>query len=86
MPIADRANIVLRVMAALGVCGVPRVLMMPENGGIRKHLTRSLKHEKKWAMWTFPAYIYVGDFPHGLPEKDMLPPDYNTLQKFARVV
>ena len=30
--------------------------------------------------------IYVGDFPHVPSDKDMLPPDYNTLQKFARVV
>ena len=47
MPIADRANTVLRVMAALGACGVSRVLMMPENGGIRRHLTRSLNRERK---------------------------------------
>ena len=46
MPIADRANTVLRVMAALGACGVPRVLMMPENGGIRRHLARSLERER----------------------------------------
>ena len=31
MPIADRANIVLRVMASLGSRGVSTVLMMPEN-------------------------------------------------------
>ena len=59
MPIADRANIVLRVMAALRACGVPRVLMMPENGGIRRHLTRSLKHENKLGHVDFPSLHYT---------------------------
>ena len=59
MPIADRANIVLRVMAPLGSCGVPTVLTMPENGGIKRHLSRSLKHEKKLGHVDFPSLHYT---------------------------
>ena len=35
LQITDRANIVLRVLACLGACGVSEVLAMPERGGIR---------------------------------------------------
>lgn len=62
MPIADRANTVLRVMAALGACGVPRVLMMPEDGGIRRHLTRSLKRERNLGRAGLPA-LHFTDTP-----------------------
>ena len=55
MPVADRANAILRVMAALGACGVPRVLMMPENGGIGRHLARSLERERKLGRTGLPA-------------------------------
>ena len=59
MPIADRANTVLRVMAALGACGVPRVLMMPEDGGIRRHLTRSLKRERNQGHADLPCLEFT---------------------------
>lgn len=59
MPIADRANTVLRVMAALGACGVSRVLMMPENGGIRRHLTRSLDHQRRLGHTELPVLDYT---------------------------
>ena len=59
MPIVDRANVILRVMAALGACGVPKVLMMPENGGIRRALTRSLEREKKLGHATFPSLKFT---------------------------
>ncbi len=42
LQIADRANILLRVLAALHACGVRDVLMMPENGGIRAHVERGM--------------------------------------------
>ena len=42
LQIADRANIVLRVLACLGACGVAEVLAMPERGGIRAHVERGL--------------------------------------------
>lgn len=62
IPVADRANTVLRVMAALGSCGVSRVLMMPENGGIRRHLTRSLEHERSRGHTDLP-YLDFTDTP-----------------------
>ncbi len=46
LQITDRVNIVLRVLAAAGSCGVERVLMMPDRGGIRTLLARSLEREK----------------------------------------
>ena len=59
MPVADRANTVLRVMAALGTCGVSRVLMMPENGGIRRHLTRSLERKRNLGHTDLPLLHYT---------------------------
>ena len=46
LQIADRANIVLRVLACLGACGVPEVLAMPERGGIRAHVERGLERAR----------------------------------------
>ncbi|WP_454724491.1 MULTISPECIES: ATP-NAD kinase family protein [Cupriavidus] len=44
LQLADRVNIVLRLLAALAACGVGRVLMMPDREGMRvllaRHLTR----------------------------------------------
>ena len=62
MPIADRANTVLRVMAALGACGVSSVLMMPENGGIGRHLRRSLQRERNLGHAGLPA-LHFTDTP-----------------------
>ncbi|MGE5338846.1 MAG: ATP-NAD kinase family protein [Gemmatimonadota bacterium] len=45
MQISDRVNIVLRMLSAAAACGVVRVLMMPDRGGIRALLERSLKRE-----------------------------------------
>jgi NAD kinase len=45
LQIADRVNIVLRVLSALAAMRVPRVLMMPDKGGIRAMLMRSLQRE-----------------------------------------
>ena len=59
MPVADRANTVLRVMAALGACGVSRVLMMPENGGIIRHLTRSLERERSQGHTDLPCLDFT---------------------------
>ena len=43
LQIADRVNIVLRVLTAVHSLGVERVLVMPDNGGIRALLDRHLK-------------------------------------------
>ncbi|MDH5538217.1 MAG: NAD(+)/NADH kinase, partial [Rhizobacter sp.] len=42
LQIADRVNIVLRVLTAAHELGVDRVLVMPDNGGIRALLQRQL--------------------------------------------
>ncbi len=54
LQVADRANIVMRVLAAMWACGVKRVLMMPENGGIRSLLKRGLQREQKLGDNCFP--------------------------------
>ena len=59
MPIGDRANTVLRVMASLGACGVSSVLMMPENGGIRRHLVRSLERERRLGHAELPRLEFT---------------------------
>ena len=55
---ADRVNIVLRVLAAAGSCGVGRVLMMPDTGGISAMLSRSLARERA-SNHHFPAVEFL---------------------------
>ena len=62
LQITDRANIVLRVLACLKSCGVADVLMMPENGGIRRHVQRGLTHSANCGDGQFPNVHYV-DMP-----------------------
>ena len=54
LQVSDRANIVMRVLAAMRACGVQRVLMMPENGGISSLLKRGLQREKQLGDNRFP--------------------------------
>lgn len=54
LQVSDRANIVMCVLAAVRACGVKRVLMMPENGGIRSLLKRGLQREKQLGENRFP--------------------------------
>jgi len=42
LQLADRVNIVLRLLAALAACGVGRVMMMPDREGLRVMLARHL--------------------------------------------
>jgi NAD+ kinase len=46
LQIADRANIVLRVLAGLAAAGVPAVTVMPDRKGITALLERSLARER----------------------------------------
>jgi predicted polyphosphate/ATP-dependent NAD kinase len=46
LQLADRVNIVLRATAALGACGVTRVLMMPDREGLKPMLERHLLRER----------------------------------------
>ncbi len=61
LQISDRVNIVLSVLTVVGAMGVRRVLMMPDNGGIRAMLMRSLKRE--------------GNLHHAFPEVEFLDMD-----------
>jgi predicted polyphosphate/ATP-dependent NAD kinase len=59
LQIADRANIVLRVLAALAACGVADVLVMPESGGIRGHVVRGLERSRNQGERRFPRVIFL---------------------------
>jgi predicted polyphosphate/ATP-dependent NAD kinase len=59
LQIADRANIVLRILASLRACGVERVLMMPEKGGICAHIERQLAPARNSDAARFPVLDYV---------------------------
>ncbi|SEI12487.1 ATP-NAD kinase family protein [Paracoccus alkenifer] len=62
LPINDRANIVLRMMTGLAAAGVQEVVVMPENGGIRFHLERSIRREARLGHANFPQLRYL-DMP-----------------------
>lgn len=62
LPINDRANIVLRMMAGLAASGVDEVVVMPENGGIRFQLERSIQRELRLGHMNFPRLRYL-DMP-----------------------
>jgi hypothetical protein len=57
LQISDRANIVLRVLTAAAACGVTRALVMPDRGGIRAHLQRSLS--RHWPEGHFPQVEFL---------------------------
>ncbi|WP_244817805.1 ATP-NAD kinase family protein [Caballeronia sp. Lep1P3] len=42
LQLADRVNIVLRLLSSLAACGVPRVVMMPDREGLKVMLERHL--------------------------------------------
>ncbi|MEL6233395.1 MAG: NAD(+)/NADH kinase [Pseudomonadota bacterium] len=62
LPINDRANILLRMLTGLARMGVTDVLVMPENGGIRTHLMRTIARETKLGTARFPGVRYL-DMP-----------------------
>lgn len=62
LQITDRANIVLRVLAALKATGVEEVLMMPERGGIWTHVERGLKRARNVGECGFPSVSHI-DIP-----------------------
>lgn len=55
LQVTDRANILLRVLAALRACGVADVLMMPEKGGIRTHVERGVTRAHAHGEDLYPA-------------------------------
>lgn len=62
LQIADRANIVLRVLAAPAACGVRNVVMMPEHGGIRGHVMRGIERSRNQGESRFPQVSHL-DMP-----------------------
>ena len=58
LQLADRVNIVLRILSAVASLGVPRVLMMPDRCGLRTLLLRHLGRER--------------NLHHAFPEVDFL--------------
>ena len=59
LPINDRANILLRMLAGLYQSGVREVLIMPENGGIRTQLMRTIQRETNFSTTRFPNVQYL---------------------------
>lgn len=59
LQITDRANIVLRVLSCLKACGVERVVMMPENGGIRHHVRRGIDRAENQRTGEFPRLSHL---------------------------
>jgi predicted polyphosphate/ATP-dependent NAD kinase len=59
LQIADRANMILRVLACLRACGIGEVVMMPENGGIGRHIDRGLARARNVGEQQFPAVRYL---------------------------
>jgi predicted polyphosphate/ATP-dependent NAD kinase len=59
LQITDRANIVLRVLSCLNACGVHKVYMMPENGGIRHHVRRGIDRAENQGLKQFPRLDYL---------------------------
>lgn len=59
LPINDRANIVLRLLTGLAAVGVDEVVIMPENGGIRTQLMRTIGREERIGTKRFPKVSYL---------------------------
>lgn len=59
LQITDRANIVLRILAGLTATGVSHVVMMPENAGIRGHVTRAMTRASNVGEARFPELTFL---------------------------
>lgn len=86
LQIADRANIVLRVLACLRACGVSEVVMMPENGGIRRHVQRSLERSRNVGDHDFPDIRYLDMPVTGTVEDTVRAADMMRRRKVAAIV
>ena len=54
LQITERANMVLRILAGLAAAGVGKVVIMPENAGLRGHLMRALTRSRNAGEAHFP--------------------------------
>ncbi len=59
LQITERANIVLRLLAGLGAVGIERVLLMPDNAGIRTHVMRGVERSYNLGEGCFPEVEYL---------------------------
>jgi len=71
LQIAERVNIVMRLLTTLHGTGVQRVLMMPDKAGIRAMLTRNLKRENN-LHHSFPALEFLDMDPTSTVEDTFL--------------
>lgn len=67
LQIAERVNIVMRLLSTLGACGVGRVLMMPDKAGIRAMLSRKLDAERR-IQRAFPQLDFLDMDPQSTVE------------------
>lgn len=59
LQVADRANIVMRLLAAMAAVGVKNVVMMPDTGGVRGHVQRGLTRERNAGETVFPELEFL---------------------------
>jgi predicted polyphosphate/ATP-dependent NAD kinase len=71
LQIADRVNIVLRVLTTLASMGVDRVLMMPDRAGISAMLLRHLKRERN-LHHSFPKVEFLDMSPTSTVDDTLL--------------
>ena len=71
LQIADRVNIVLRVLTTLASLGIERVVMMPDRAGISAMLLRHLKRERN-LHHTFPKVEFLDMSPTSTVDDTLL--------------
>ena len=62
LPLAERANMVLRIVQALAACGVDEVWLMLETEGLRTHLARLLPAAAAESAYPLPELVWA-DMP-----------------------
>ncbi|WP_334176122.1 NAD(+)/NADH kinase [Pseudoxanthobacter sp.] len=68
LQLADRANIVLRALAALAATGIDHVVMMPDGAGIEGHVLRHLARAANLGEARFPRLSFLDMRPRGTVE------------------
>lgn len=71
LQVADRVNIVLRVLTTLASVGIAKVLVMPDTSGIRALLTRHLARERN-LHHAFPEVAFLGFEPTSTVDDTLL--------------
>jgi predicted polyphosphate/ATP-dependent NAD kinase len=86
LQIADRVNIVMRLLAALAAVGIDQVLMMPDRGGIRSLLQRHLQRSRSLAAQPWPTVRYVEMPVTGTVEDTLRAADAMIAAKVAAII